>query len=214
MNFSDKKIVFLGDSITHGDCIENRDNSYVNTVIREMGFKKAFNHSVPGSRIAEYIGEDPKKIGPSFVKRFSGMEDDADIVVVFGGTNDFGIGNEPVGAEDDETDSTLCGGLNILMKGLCEKYPLAKIIVITPLHRKNENEPNKFSGEPFISYISAIRAAAKKYNAKLLDLYGDKDLQPSDEYYDALIINDGLHPNMEGHRVIADKLIEFIKKLY
>lgn len=214
MSFIDKKIVFLGDSITHGDCIENRDNSYVNVVVREMKFKKALNYSVPGSRIVEYIGENSKKIGSSFVKRFPGMEDNADIVVVFGGTNDFGSGNAPVGTENDDTDSTFCGGLNILMKGLCKKYPLSMIIFITPLHRRNENEPNKFSGEPLSSYISAIKAVARKYNAKLLDLYGDKDLQPSDKYYDLLLVNDGLHPNTEGHRVIADKLIEFIKKLY
>lgn len=206
-----KKIAFLGDSITFGDCIKDRKDSYVNRVAGSVCWAEVHNYSLPGSRIGDYIGKDPRNIGPSFVERFPEMAGDMDIVVVFGGTNDFGIGNEPLGERTDETSTTFYGALNILMKGLKIKYPNALIVFMTPLHRKTENIPNEFSGAVLEDYVAAIRERAEVHEIRVLDLYEAESLKPDDGYYEKLIISDGIHPNELGHERIAGEVIQYLR---
>lgn len=205
-----KKIAFLGDSITFGGCVSDMNNSYVNRVKRSADWAELHNCSLSGSRIGNYIGQDPRGIGPSFVERFPGMPDGMDIVVVFGGTNDFGIGNEPIGEITDETADTFNGALNILMKGLKVKYPDAFIVFMTPLHRRTENIPNEFTGAVLPEYIAAIRERAAYYGIHIMDLYAAESLKPTEAYYETMIIGDGIHPNEKGHEVIAEEVMKYL----
>lgn len=213
MDLAGKKIVFLGDSITHGDCISDKNNSYVERVKRAFLWGEVANYSVPGSRIAEYIGEDPRAIKGSFVKRYLDMPDGMDMVVVFGGTNDFGIGNAPLGKAEDETETTFNGAVNILMQGLKRKYPNSVIIWMTPLHRKTEHMPNEYSGAILVEYVDIIKIKAAEYGLLILDMQELENLQPTDYYYNTLICKDGLHPNDAGHAVIADEVINYLRNL-
>lgn len=208
-----KKIAFLGDSITRGVWLDNSENSYVMRIKKSRQWAEVLNYSVPGSRIGEYIGEDPRNIGPSFVKRYLDMDEKADIVIVFGGTNDFGIGNAPLGNSQDDTPETFYGAVNLLMKGLKNKYPKAIIIFATPLHRVTENIPNQFSGAVLADYVNVIRKQAEKYGIHVLDLYSCVSLQPSEEYYKKLFREDGVHPNDLGHNVIAEEVLRFLEEL-
>lgn len=214
MNGCNDRVAFLGDSITYGACLDDVRNSYVNRVVQHFGWIDVTNHSLPGSRIGNYIGEDPRKIGPSFLERYPDMPAEADLVIVFGGTNDFGIGNEPVGGEADQTADTFYGALNLLMEGLKEKYSDSRILFLTPLHRKNEKEPNRFTGSAFLEYIQAIRVCACKHQISLLDLYEEVALQPTEEYYGRMMRQDGIHPNDEGHRLIAEALITYLESAF
>ena len=103
-----KKIAFLGDSITRGAYLQNVSDCYSELVRNAVNWGAFSNHSVPGSRIGEYIGPDPKHIKGSFLERFPEMPDGMDIVVVFGGTNDFGIGNAPMGEKSNQIGRASC----------------------------------------------------------------------------------------------------------
>lgn len=205
-----KKIAFLGDSITFGACVNDINNSYVNLVKRSADWAELHNCSLSGSRIGNYIGRDPKGIGPSFVERFPSMPDGMDIVVVFGGTNDFGIGNEPIGAVTDETADTFNGALNILMKGLKAKYPDAFIVFMTPLHRRTENIPNAYTGAVLPQYIAAIQERAAFHGIHVCNLHEVDSLQPTDNYYRTIILEDGIHPNEKGHELIATEVMKYL----
>ncbi|UKI35644.1 MAG: SGNH/GDSL hydrolase family protein [Clostridiales bacterium] len=65
----------------------------------------------------------------------------ADAVVVFGGTNDFGHGDAPIGSFDDRTPDTFYGACHDLFTRLVEKFSDVPIVVVTPLHRTNEDNP-------------------------------------------------------------------------
>lgn len=67
------------------------------------------------------------------------MKKDADVIVVFGGTNDYGHGDAPLGASTDTEPDTFYGAVNYLMENLELEYPNAKKIYVTPMHRFNEN---------------------------------------------------------------------------
>ena len=70
--------------------------------------------------------------------RVATMDPDADIVVVFGGTNDFAHGDDPIGEMLDRCTTTFYGACHVLMARLIEKYPTATIVFMTPMHRVNE----------------------------------------------------------------------------
>lgn len=54
------------------------------------------------------------------------MSDDADMVIVFGGTNDFGT-EIPLGTMSDCIQSTFYGALHVLLTSLINKYIASRI---------------------------------------------------------------------------------------
>ena len=153
----------------------------------------------------------------SFSERFEQMGDDADIVVVFGGTNDYGHGDAPLGKFSDCTPDTFYGACHYLYSGLIRKYPMKTIVVMTPLHRCNEELQYGESKEKCYSnlkgYVNIIREVAEYYSIPVLDLYANSGLQPQVEEIKNIYIPDGLHPNDLGHQILAHKLETFLKSL-
>lgn len=212
MELKNKVIHFLGDSITEGVGVSAADNIYLNLIKVRYGLKTANNYGIEGTRIAEYVGIDPKPYGNAFVERFKDMTDDADAVVVFGGTNDFGHGNAPIGTFGDDTPQTFYGALHLLMKGLIEKYPDKPIIFMTPLHRRNELDKSTLSGEVFRRYVDVIREMAEYFSIPVVDLYAGVGIQPNIPIQKELFCPDGLHPNDRGHEKIAAMLAAFLEQ--
>ena len=213
MDLKGKTINFLGDSITEGIGVENKERVYPNIIKEIFGLKRVNNYGIGGTRIADFTGDDPENSQPSFVSRFGQMEDNADVVVVFGGTNDFGHGNAPIGKFGDNTTTTFYGALNVLMKGLIEKYPKAQLVFMTPLHRHNENDQNKYTGESLKKYVEVIREMAEYYAIPVVDLYARSGLQPNVPIQEKLFCPGGLHPNEAGQEKIANCLAGVLKML-
>lgn len=211
MELKGKKINFLGDSITEGVGTSGEECIFLNLLKEKCGLQCARNYGIGGTRIADYIKEKPGNLKPSFSARFSEMDDDADIVVVFGGTNDYGDSTSKLGQFGDTEPITFYGALDKLMKGLIEKYPSSQLVFMTPVHRKNELTPNPYSGEALLSYVQAIKEMAAYYSIPVLDLYAVVGIQPNLEIQKSMYCPDGLHPNDAGHRKIAAKLEQFLK---
>lgn len=205
-----KKIAFLGDSITRGIYLPDENDCYAKIVERAVPWGEFHNYSVPGSRIGEYIGPDPKHIKGSFLERYPQMPDGMDIAVVFGGTNDFGIGNAPMGDDSDRDPYTFYGAVNLLFDGLKRKYPDASVVVILPLHRKDENRPNMYSGAVLEDYVQVLRKKASEYGFLPCDLRSAPGLQGDDAYYSDFM-EDGLHPFEKTHARLAEELLKYLK---
>jgi lysophospholipase L1-like esterase len=146
------------------------------------------------------------------------MDPNADIVVVFGGTNDFGHGDAPFGTDQDETADTFCGALHVLYRKLKNRYPKATIVVLTPLHRICEDNiygdgSKKVPTRPLSSYVEQIRKTAALYSFPVLDLYQVAELDPNDEVIHRDLMPDGLHPNADGHAILAEKIADYLLKM-
>ena len=121
MDLKGTKINFLGDSITEGagtSCVEAR----FTTLMKEIaGVAEIRNYGIGGTRIARQQTVNNEQYDKNdYCARFSAMDDDADVIVVFGGTNDYGHGDAPFGTFSDRTPDTFCGAVHCLFRGLIE----------------------------------------------------------------------------------------------
>lgn len=133
------KANFLGDSMTQGQGVTDQEhNIFWQRLKRECGLAEARGYGISGTRIArQHLREDPQ-FDQDFLSRVEAMDDDADLIVVFGGTNDFGHGDAPLGVMGDRTPYTFYGACHRLMQNLITKYPESQIVFMTPIHRKVE----------------------------------------------------------------------------
>lgn len=217
MRLKNAKLNFLGDSITEGFGVAPGE-AFVSLVAAQTG-AVCRNYGISGTRIAlQRVPSEEQAWDLDFCGRVSGMDPDADAVVVFGGTNDFGHGDAPLGSMEDRTQDSFYGALHTLYTSLLERFPDSAIVVLTPLHRSCEHLPVSPSGRffrhyPLQEYVAAIRRVAEFYSLPVLDLYASSGLQPRVPAMDRRFFLDGLHPNALGHRLLAQQVISFLEAL-
>lgn len=218
MELRNKKILFLGDSITEGAGSSAAEKRFSDLVAADTG-AVCINCGICGTRIARQTkpSENPRR-DQDFISRVESMDKDADIVVVFGGTNDWGHGDAQLGEFESRDAYTFYGALHVLYTSLIEKFPAATIVILTPLHRIGENDrminPERPNNVRLLKeYVEAIREVAEYYSLPVLDLYKVSGLQPAIPIIKETYMPDGLHPNDAGHRILADKIIAFLKSI-
>ena len=210
MELKNKKIAFLGDSITEGVGVTDLSNMYYNRIQRECGIRELYIDGIGGTRIARQKNPSEKpRHDLYFIPRVDDIDEDCDLIVVFGGTNDFGHGDAPIGRPIDRTPYTFYGALHTLFTGLINKYPTSKICVITPLHRLVEENGNG----KLIDFVKVVREVAEFYSLPVLDLYANLGINPQVPVMKETFMPDGLHPNAEGYKVIAEKVAAFIRAM-
>lgn len=222
MELKGLKINFLGDSITQGSGASCADTIYHAVLAKEAELAVARNYGIGGTRFALQKGTEKRPKDDyvdvnSFCERFDQMEEDADVIVVFGGTNDYGHGDAPIGKFEDTTPDTFYGACHYLFRGLIRKYLGKPIVIMTPLHRLGElNVPDcKVEGDygSLKEYVDIIREVAEYYSLPVLDLFANSGLQPDIKEIQETYLPDGLHPNDKGNAVIAHQLKLFLQGL-
>ena len=209
--FKGKKMNCLGDSITYGyipGSGSKMSNPYPNVVKELLGLSTVRNYGISGSSLA-VGGDNP------MVTRYTSMDNDADIVCVFGGTNDWGKSENskkrPLGTIDSTDNTTIYGALNEICAGLITKYPKATIFLITPLHRTNENKANTH-GYILEDVVMAVKEIGTKFGIPVLDLFSNCNFYPANSTQNTNCSGDGLHPNQWFHQnVLGVKIAEFIR---
>ena len=212
MDMKGLKINFLGDSITEGHGCSGEETKFTSLVAAQTGAVTRC-YGIGGTRLArqQTPSENPRH-DLDFPSRVAEMDPDADLIVVFGGTNDFGHGDAAFGDFADRTVDTFCGALHVLYTFLLEKYPKAAIMVMTPLHRSSEDTPNRH-GKVLKDYVDMIRRAAEYYSLPVLDLYAVSGIQPAVPVMKEKYMPDGLHPNDAGHVLLTNRIVKFIQQL-
>lgn len=218
MNLNNKKIAFLGDSITEGVGVTDPANLYWNRIADAAG-AKCYGYGIGGTRIApQRIPSSVERWDKYFASRISDMIPDADVVVVFGGTNDFGHGDASFGDLQGKQENSFCHAFHKLLRDLIIRYPETQLVVMTPLHRLGEdtlgmNELGVRRDHRLEDYVNAIISISGYYGIPVLDLYRTSGMQPAVPVLQERYMPDGLHPNDAGHALIAGKLIGFLEAL-
>ena len=228
-----KKMLCIGDSIT--------DYGYY--ADRLAGILKAtlYNRGLSGTTVADSSVENsfcerldkPSDNTPN--AKYSGFPTEADLVLVFGGVNDWGrIRDQELGTFNGAVDrTTFYGAWHYLLRGLKVKYPSATICVLNLYHLNTSgayvnwreieyNNPDDESegwtecrnnkGNTYEDYRTAIEKVATFYGCHIIDLAncGMSFLNSVDfNRY----TNDGLHPNAAGGVLIAEYIAAQLKAI-
>lgn len=219
MKLKGKKILFMGDSIAYGCGTSNLDYNFANILKRDCELSEIINYSIPGSRIAKQkIPSLERDYDKDFCDRVNIMEDNADAIIVLGGTNDYGHGDAPLGNFLDRTPFSYYGACHTLLSSLIKKYPNAKVIVVTPPHREND-ENLKGEGRkpkdvaPLKTYVSILCEVANYYSVPVLDLFEKSGINPNIPELKEKYAPDGVHLNDKGHMIVANMLKNFLKAI-
>jgi len=209
MELNGRKINFLGDSITQGVGASEESLCYVSLIAERTG-AVCRNYGISGTRIAaKRIPSETARHDLDFCSRVDQMDEDADVIVVFGGTNDYGHGDAPLGQFTDHTVWSFYGALHVLYSRLEERYPNAIIAVLTPLKRLEEDS----GGRTLPQFVQAIRQVSAEHGLALLDLYRDFPYDLHIRQMQQRYIPDGLHPGDAGHSLLADMIIHFLEEI-
>ena len=204
----------LGDSIAtskYGGLVNGQ--IWWQLVAQWGGFQDAFANAVSGTPIAE------KESFNSFVSdaRWQSLNSDFEpnVIIIEGGTNDFGVRQVPLGTPDDPSTlkTTFYGALKYLLGNINTRYPTARIFFMTPLHQAGYGFPEKNNTTGFTQqqYVEAIREMCDLYGVTVIDMYQKSGLT----YHNmnaslGLYSTDGIHPNAAGHRKMAEIVINAI----
>ena len=214
MELKNIKANFLGDSITEGVGTSDWDNKPFHQLIaKKYGMEIARNYGIGGTRFAaQHTPSEKPRWDLNFCSRVAEMDDDASLVVVFGGTNDFGHGDAPMGSFEDRTPETFFGACHYLMNALINKFPEARIVFMTPIHRATEDVKN-VNGLTLSCYIDTIKKVAEYYAIPVLDLWSVSGIQPRVDILKEKYCPDGLHPNDAGHERMAAVIGAYLENL-
>lgn len=212
MPYANKKITFLGDSITSGGTTSNGKQafSYVDYLKDYLG-AEITNKGLSGSVITEGNVENQTQ---SFVSRSNQIQGQ-DFVTIFGGINDFWF-NSPLGSMEDSSDNvqSFYGALKFLVENLSKKNPIAHFLFVTPLKECKEGAPHTYednnklvlhknrAGFTEEDYVNAIKEVAAYYSVPVLDLFNSSNMNPYIESQRQYFADD-LHPNQLGAQRLA-----------
>lgn len=226
MELNNKIISFLGDSITEGVGVEDKENNRYDVRLKKRyNLKEIYNYGIGGTRIAhQSVPSLTPRHDLCFCGRSYNLAPESDIIVVYGGVNDYLHGSAELGTEDDKTPITFSGGVEFLMTFLKERYSNAQIVFMTPAHCDyeecdfNDEEPSnderkKGKGHPLVDYVNIIVEKGKKHNIPVLNLYNNLGIDPKDNEQKERYTVDGLHFNDDGHEIIAECLGKFLEKI-
>lgn len=212
LDLSGKTINILGDSISSIDYITP---NWWQIIENETG-ATFNNYAISGTSITKITG-----YSNDFVTRYINMSNDCDMVIVFGGMNDY-LHSAILGQWSNTNDDieTLCGALHTLIQGLVTKYPNKHILFINPYrypidrnvsfnpYTKFENW-DKTTATTLQNVATAIKSICNYYGVECIDMFNESgfNVLQSNLYY-----TDGLHPNAYGHKLLKNIILPHIKK--
>lgn len=216
-----KTINWIGDSLVHA-------GDFDDIVCNELGITQNADYGVSGSTIA--LAADGTDGRDAIVARYSSMSDNADIIAVSGGSNDFMYAWCPIGDMSSTTNNTFYGAMKNLCEGLLTKYPNKVIFFTTPLKRAqkfaNGNggtytadgvtttpaSKNKY-GKTLMDYCDIIKEVCGYYGIPVLDMNRESGLNPHIAAQAIYFDNDGTHPNSDGKILMARRVAGWLTQL-
>ena len=223
MELTGKIIDFLGDSITEGVGVTDQNNRYDNVLHRRFELAAHYNYGIGGTRLAhQSVPSEIPRYDLCFCGRAYMLDKSADLIVVYGGVNDYIHGDAYFGTMEDRTPTTFCGAVYFLMNLLKTNYEGKKIVFMTPAHMHFKGISDKcLSGrpmkkpdaQPLSAYVEVIKARGEELGIPVLDLFEKLPIDPNNESDREKYTVDGLHFNDEGQGILAKTLGDFLETL-
>lgn len=206
-NWKGKKWVCVGDSLTAENSATTKH--YFDFVSDITGIS-VVNMGADGTGYAKSSGS-----GSAFYNRVSNVPIDADVVTIFGSFNDLSSGLE-IGTPTDTGTSTIAGCINTTITNLQSHMPLVNLGIVAPTPWKTAR-PNFVETSNSYKYVNMLEQICKLRSIPFLNLWYCSNLRPwESSFLPYAYSNDGdsgVHPNEEGHKLIAGRFKAFIESL-
>lgn len=211
-DFSTKRVVFIGDSITEGvtATVDQNGNrvSYVTYANSYLKFGYLLNHG-KGGRMFSYYGGEELSLNANFSNI---INNSADVIVVFAGVNDYLSGGENKRYGDitnKDSDAGYCGAVRYFMKSLKNYFADREIFFVTMYNvdKKPSCTYSDVSPAPTLNdYMQVQRDLAKEYGFHVIELYNTGFLDGTDKASSEAFLADGLHPDDTGNIVLGEHI--------
>ncbi|WP_062292710.1 SGNH/GDSL hydrolase family protein [Demequina phytophila] len=190
------RALFIGDSYTAGTGASSDATRWSTLVAADQGWEE-LNYGLGGTGYSSTSGF--KGCGEEFCDKFAGTIEQAaadgvepDVVVISGGQNDAGLWWQDSDAVIADVDATY--------QAARATFPHARIIAVGP------HLPGQPYGHWKFDFDDAVQEAAESVDGEFVSLMAPRAVKF--RLYDA---GDGVHVNDEGHRLIAQRVIEGIQ---
>jgi len=206
------KINWLGDSIV-------ADYDFDEVVCEALGLVET-DYGIGGSTIA--LKSDGSDGRHALCARFDQMSDDADIIAVSAGTNDYQYSWSDIGTIDSTENTTFYGALKNLCEGLINKYPRKVIFFTTPIKRAQKFDSSGDFTTPFSKnekgmtlkqYCDIIKEVCSYYSIPVLDMWSESLLNPHMESQADMFDSVRTHPNQAGRNIMARRICGWLNQL-
>ena len=209
-------IAFLGDSITFGYGLDDNEKRYSTLVAQALKMEE-LNYGITGTLVAKAgLNQTDEK---DFVSR-AYLIDNADVAVVFGGTNDYFWSDKPIhGCGDEYFESAV----RTLAERVKEKRKAKVTLFVTPYPHngignfcggsdwkeacRHDTSEKNYNGHTLKEYVDVTVKICKENDIPCLNLFDNFGFCWQEH------TSDGCHPNEAGHILIAKAITEKLKEL-
>lgn len=184
-----KKIVVFGDSISDNTFRSyNKWTYYLAEYLKNVKNCTVKNYSTGGYQLSRIL-----------TAITSCTETNVDIVILFGGINDYRY-STPLGSTTATKNDTFNGCLNLINQAFQSQFPNAVVYCISPLKNKTVAEKGYTSNYvPLPFYIGCLSERSKKFGWEFIDAYNNAPLLETDKgtWFDSGDGDNYLHPKVE-----------------
>ena len=215
-NYTDKKVLVIGDSIS-SDTYGNYKKWVTNLI--DEGFFSSDNVTNSSHHATGFVATTSGST--NFIDRIKNIADKSsyDLVIIFGGINDF-IQDIPLGTKEGDKTTQFKPAVDYFFEFVVNNFTQARIVVLSPL-KTYRIYPNNADNKQEV-YMDYIKEVSKKYCLPLLNLSDESGFCPFNESFKqrwTLVPvgygADGVHPNEEYEKehltpMIKNFLLKFI----
>ncbi len=205
-------LAIYGDSIS----INYEGGGWPQKIESVIDFKTIYNHAIGGSGLSRSTPNNTL----SLLDKENNLHPDADIVILWHGTNEWYWGS-PVGSCEEESEDTFAGAISSAVHKLRLVNPHVKIIWITPLFRhqppnktQNTNEAwdsKNCAGFTMKDYDAVIWEQSNRLCFPVIDLRRLTNFGVENKH---IYYRDIAHPSEKGFELIADLIARHLKQWY
>lgn len=145
----------------------------------------------------------------AYYQKTSSIPLDTDVLTIMASGNDLSQGYT-IGTATDTGTSTICGCINTLLDNIYTRFTGIRVGIISVGPWQNNTPEDTTS---FTTYVSKIKEICNLRGVPFLDIFHQSNLRPNDSTFRTNFMPDGVHPNNNGYKLFANRIIEFIKSL-
>jgi lysophospholipase L1-like esterase len=205
--YKEKKICAYGDSVTE----QNKWQAYVASYFG-CSF---YNRGVGGTTVTQ-VNSSTNHMSADI--RIETIPTDSDVILVFGGHNDWSSASINMGdIKTDELSESVSfkAAFALMLKKIQTRCPSAKIITMTPVGGRTEeaaiNQDKQFYIRDLCmtDFANAVKEVSAYYGIPCIDINANSGINTLNH---TTYIADLIHPNVEGGKLIANEVINGLKR--